>query len=101
MEYPSSVTLEETWNVTAPESGQELEQAICPICAKTVNDATELEEGDEAVFCDSECQCWPHQCYACLPKPEKLRLEPITKEAKDKNKKSKAERAMEKATESF
>ena len=58
VECPSSVTLEETGNVTAPESEQGLEQAVCPICAKTVNDATELEEGDEAVFCDGECQCW-------------------------------------------
>ena len=70
VECPSSVTLAKTGNVTAPESEQGLEQAVCPICAKTVNDATELEEGDEAVFCDGECQCWLHRCCACLPKPE-------------------------------
>ena len=70
VECPPSVTLEETGNVKAPESEQGLEQAVCPICAKTVNDATELEEGDEAVFCDGECQCWLHWCCACLPKPE-------------------------------
>ena len=70
VECPPSVTLEATGNVKAPESEQGLEQAVCPICTKTVNDATELEEGDEAVFCDGECQCWLHWCCACLPKPE-------------------------------
>ena len=68
VECPSSVILEEARNVTESEQG--LEKAACPICAKTVIDASESEEGDEAVFCEGECQCWLHRCCACLPKPE-------------------------------
>jgi len=69
-ERQSPATSEGSRNETPPESGQELEPAICPICEKTVNDASETEDGDEAVFCDGECQCWLHRCCACLPKPE-------------------------------
>ena len=60
--------LEEARNVTESEQG--LEKAACPICAKTVIDASESEEGDEAVFCEGGCQCWLQRCCACLPKPE-------------------------------
>ena len=70
VERQSPATSEGSRNETPPESGQDLEPAICPICEKTVNDASETEDGDEAVFCDGKCQCWLHRCCTCLPKPE-------------------------------
>ena len=44
------VTPEETGNVTVPEDPQELEPVICPICEKTVTDASESDAGDDAIF---------------------------------------------------
>ena len=43
------VTPEETGNVTVPEeSGPS--PVICPICEKTVTDASESDAGDDAIF---------------------------------------------------
>ena len=50
------------------EEQQEATSATCPICMKSVADASETEAGEEAVFCDGECQCWLHRSCASLPK---------------------------------
>ena len=70
VEPPPPATPEETGNITVPEDPQELEPAICPICKKTVTDASESDAGDNAIFCEGECKRWLHRCCACLPKPE-------------------------------
>jgi len=43
-------------------------QAVCPICEQVIVDPSDEEDGEDSVFCDSECQCWLHRCCACLPK---------------------------------
>ena len=44
------------------------------ICDKEVVDTTDEEDGDDAVFCEGECQSWLHRNCACLPKSEFERL---------------------------
>ena len=54
--------------------GRSTELAICSICEKQVVDDSETEDGDDAVFCDGECQCWLHRTCVCLPKSEFAKL---------------------------
>ena len=46
------------------------QDAVCSICDKQVVDPTNEEDGDDAVFCEEECQSWLHQNCTCLPKSE-------------------------------
>ena len=53
-----------------PLAEQEQDVAVCSVCDKEVVDATDEEDGDDAVFCEGECQSWLHRNCACLPKSE-------------------------------
>ena len=57
-----------------PLAEQEQDVAVCSICDKEVVDTTDEEDGDDAVFCEGECQSWLHRNCACLPKSEFERL---------------------------
>ena len=38
-------------------------ESLCPICNKIPDTVDEVEEPQEAVFCESECSAWMHrQC---------------------------------------
>lgn len=50
---------------TPPDkTGKKTKEALCPICNKKIPDtADEIEEPQEAVFCEGECSAWMHrQC---------------------------------------
>ena len=59
---------------SADTDASQQELAICSICEKQVVDDSETEDGDDAVFCDGECQCWLHRTCVCLPKSEFAKL---------------------------
>jgi len=42
------------------------EHIICPICLDPIIDATEDNEGQEAIFCESRCDAWLHRQCAGL-----------------------------------
>ena len=57
--------------VTSPASESEptLESTAtasdaCPICALPIEDASETNEGQAALFCEGDCQCWYHSWCA-------------------------------------
>ena len=41
---------------------------ICAICLDTIIDATEVSEGEDALFCEGKCQAWLHRRCACITK---------------------------------
>ena len=59
---------------SAETDASQQELAICSICEKQVVDGSETEDGDDAVFCDGEYQCWLHRTCVCLPKSEFAKL---------------------------
>ena len=57
--------------VTTPASESKLESTAtatasdaCPICALPIEDASETNEGQAALFCEGDCQCWYHSWCA-------------------------------------
>ena len=42
------------------------ESTTCPICLDPIIDATEDTEGQEAIFCEGECDAWLHRQCAGL-----------------------------------
>lgn len=55
--------------VTTPASESKLESTAtasdaCPICAQPIEDASETNEGQAALFCEGDCQCWYHSWCA-------------------------------------
>ena len=41
---------------------------ICAICLDIIIDATEVSEGEDALFCERKCQAWLHRRCACITK---------------------------------
>ena len=41
---------------------------ICAICLDTIIDATEVSEGEDALFCEGKCQAWLNRRCACITK---------------------------------
>ena len=41
---------------------------VCPVCESTIVDDHELNEGEDAIFCEGECQIWLHRKCVGLTK---------------------------------
>ena len=41
---------------------------VCPVCESTIVDDDELNEGEDAIFCEGECQIWLHRKCVGLTK---------------------------------
>ena len=52
----SKPTTEQTSVATPPH--------VCPICSKSIQDADKTSTGQDALFCEGECQCWLHRWCA-------------------------------------